>query len=443
MGPAEPADDDVVAKLTGVRSSKPNYYSQYRDTAHSLNRSVRALESASSALASVAAGPEQLVEVLVGSALQVFDAPWALVLVDHEAFANSPHLTITTTDGRAGTDSVPIAASRFVDAAFRDQALAVPEVQDDFLAVLLRWEDGGSGWLATGLPAGRVPDEMDHSLLSTLGHQMVAAVRSAHLFAQAEQLRDQASQLYVEASNHARSLAEINERLRHVRLELARAREQQLINQERERIARDLHDMVAQQVLALGLKIEWCRAAVQGTSVEAQLLEAKELARATIERIRATIFDLTSEDASAPNGLVACLDALVVEFRRANLDVVLETMSLIPGIPLTTRRALVAVAHEALANVAFHANATSAWIQVEQHEGGLQLAVDDNGAGGAGALRDHLRLGLYRAGESRHRGLANSYLRLQELGGTLEIKQSEHGGIRIVAIVPADLNVLR
>jgi signal transduction histidine kinase len=442
MGPAEPADDDVVAKLTGVRSSKPNYYSQYRDTAHSLNRSVRALESASSALASVAAGPEQLVEVLVGSALQVFDAPWALVLVDHEAFAASPHLALTT-DGRAGTDSVPIAASRFVDAAFRDQALAVPEVHDDFLAVLLRWEDGGSGWLATGLPAGRVPDEMDRSLLSTLGHQVVAAVRSAHLFAQAEQLRDQASQLYVDAADHARSLAEVNEQLRHVRLELARAREQQLINQERERIARDLHDMVAQQVLALGMKIEWCRASVQGTSVDAQLLEAKELARATVERIRATIFDLTSEDASAPNGLVACLDALVVEFRRANLDVMLETKSHIPGVPLATRRALVAVAHEALANVAFHANATSAWIQVEQHEGGLQIAVDDNGAGVASALRDHLRLELYRAGESRHRGLANSYIRLHELGGMLEIEPSEHGGIRMVAVVPTDLNVLR
>lgn len=433
----EPGDSDLVAQLTGVRSSKPTFYPQYRDTAESLNRSITALESASSALTSVATGPEPLAEVFVAAAARIFDAPWALLLVDHEAFAASPHLAVATRDGPAGIEE----ARRFVDAAPLDPNASSLQGMTDVLAVPLTWDGGGRGWLATGLPVSRAPDETDRSLLSTLGHQLVAAVRSAHLFVQAAQLRDEADRLYREAAEHSLSLAKANRRLRHISLELARAREQELINGERQRIARDLHDTVAQQVLAIGMKIEWCRASVEGTAMESWLLEAKELARATVGGIRAAISDLTSEEPAVPGGFITSLEQVAVEFRQADFDVVLQLPRNVPSVPLLTGRALVMVVHEALANVAFHANATAAWIQVGHRGHQLRLAVDDNGAGDPVALREHLRSALNRTGQGYHRGLVNSYLRVRGLGGSLSIQRSGRGGVRILAVVPLDIDL--
>ena len=63
MAPEEQlGESQALAQLTGVRSSKPSYYREYRHTSASLDRSIRALASTSRALTAIASGAARLVE---------------------------------------------------------------------------------------------------------------------------------------------------------------------------------------------------------------------------------------------------------------------------------------------------------------------------------------------------------------------------------------------
>ncbi len=428
MASPDPVDNDLVARLTGVRSSKPSYYRQYRHTAESLDRSIRALESASVLLSRVPAGPEQLVDGFVDAAAGIFDAPWAVLLAEHPAFAAEHHVAAAAVEG-GNHRPVPRAAERFLRLVASDPVAAAGP-SPDWLAVSLAWDDnGGRGWLATGLPIEREADDTDRALLSTLGHQLVAAVRSAYLLVQAEQLR-------AEAGN--------------VRRELARVREQELVERERQRIARDLHDTVAQQVLGIGMKLEWCRRAVEGDAavggapgqVEEQLVEARELARATVGRIRTTIAELTSDLPSRTGGLTAALREVVAEFGHRGPELVWREPAGLPAIPASSERAVVMVVREAVANAVVHARATQVLVGVDCGKDRLVVTVSDDGCGDPAALQTQLRDAIRTSGGGYHRGLANVYARVVEVGGSLAIEPAPSGGIQIAVAVPTDAHLV-
>jgi signal transduction histidine kinase len=204
----------------------------------------------------------------------------------------------------------------------------------------------------------------------------------------------------------------------------ARAAQQRVsLLEDRERIARDLHDHVIQSLFATGLKVQSAERLTQDTSVRPRLGEAVQEIDGTIRQLRTTIFQL-SDRASASCGLrSAVLDVL---------DEVAPVLTLEPEVefdgPVDTASdaalvdEVVAVLREAATNCGKHAQATRLAVRLQVATGGLSLTVQDDGVG----LGD----------STRRSGLANLHQRAAKLGGSLAVEVPSGGGTRLCWSVP-------
>ncbi|BCJ74655.1 putative histidine kinase response regulator [Catellatospora sp. IY07-71] len=198
-------------------------------------------------------------------------------------------------------------------------------------------------------------------------------------------------------------------------LQQARAREdreQLLVLSDRERIARDLHDVVIQRLFATGLQLQTVAGmAGQRPEVASRIGTAVDALDSTIRDIRGAIFELRSP---AGESLRAELRGLA-EDAAAGLgfrpELVLDG-PLDSAVPEELRADLLAVIREALSNVVRHAGASRVRVRVGVGSGGLAVTVGDDGCGGAVA-----RGGLVNLGE-----------RAALRGGSLSVEPNEPTG---------------
>jgi len=190
---------------------------------------------------------------------------------------------------------------------------------------------------------------------------------------------------------------------------------------DRDRIARDLHDVVIQRLFATGLQLQGLRGHADSPLVGERLDQAVADLDDTIRDIRSTIFQLRS---ARRGGVVEQVRALAEEYAeplgfppvvRSSGPVDTATGDQVAG-------ELLAVLREALSNVARHAGASLAVVEVSVADGRLELSVVDDGRGLPG-VRD----------ES---GLANARRRAVDLGGELVLGPADDGGTRFVWRVP-------
>jgi signal transduction histidine kinase len=204
-----------------------------------------------------------------------------------------------------------------------------------------------------------------------------------------------------------------------------RSRELSLVR-ERDRIARDLHDTVIQNLYATGLGLQAAqRESADPTAVQERITRAVESIDATVKEIRATIFAL-QDDPSTVNGARARLLAVAEEMAsllgfppRLRLDGPIDTV-----IDRDLAEQLVPVLRESLTNVAKHARATTVMVRVEVLEGHLELEVVDDGVGLPEALRPN---GM---------GVANIRERALLLGGRAELSSVDGRGTRVLWRIP-------
>ncbi|MEV6878725.1 GAF domain-containing protein [Amycolatopsis sp. NPDC051128] len=207
-------------------------------------------------------------------------------------------------------------------------------------------------------------------------------------------------------------------------VEFSRAQEvrQQLaVFEDRDRIARDLHDLVIQRLFATGLGLEGVSRLIADAGVAARVAGfAHDLDR-TIREIRNTIFSLQAP-AHAQGSLRAELLRVALDARealgfepRVGFDGPLDA-----AVPDVVRSDLIASLREALANVARHAGAHSLSVEVAVDGLGrrLSLAVRDDGTGPP-----------VEAG--RFSGLANLATRAARWGGTCVLMAADGGGSRL------------
>jgi len=204
-----------------------------------------------------------------------------------------------------------------------------------------------------------------------------------------------------------------------------RSRELSLVR-ERDRIARDLHDTVIQNLYATGLGLQ--AAQREGTDpavVQTRITRAVESIDATVKEIRATIFAL-QDDPSTANGARSRLLAVAEEMGsllgfppRMRLDGPIDT-----AIDRDLVEQLVPVLRESLTNVAKHAHARTVMVRVEVLEGHLELEVVDDGRGLPDAMRPN---GM---------GVVNIRERAQLLGGAAELTSVDGGGTRVLWRIP-------
>lgn len=393
----------------------------------------------SEALCVTALGPAALCDAALEAVGRLFDAEWAtLVLTSGELLSSVPsQVTWYREPGQrmcapSAADSAALAARiantpqvmTAGDGAARGIVLGAP--------MRLDHRQVGSLLIGTEHPAD--PDGIGMSVLETVANQIVAALRNAWLFTRGEDLRRQALAGRAEAERHAEELASRNEQLRRARGRLARARQAELVSAERHRIARELHDGVAQCLVGIGMHLEWCHRHLDpALPAYPRLLASKELARAGLGRVRSAVAEL-SELERPGTGLGEALRELAGNFRSAGpLRISVRVSGPQRQLAPEVEHALFQIAQEGLWNVVRHAGAAQAWLNLQYQAGQACLTISDNGHGDPAVVRRHLAAATAPRGRYGLRIMAE---RASELGGSVTAQRRRGGGLRMQARIP-------
>ncbi len=211
----------------------------------------------------------------------------------------------------------------------------------------------------------------------------------------------------------------------------------QAAEDERRRLARELHDSVIQQVLAAGLTIDWCLAEVPaGSPVHAKLEHARRLTSIAVRRLRSSLQTLAEGPRPDEEDLPDMLRRLLAFPLTHDLDLSVEVAGTPVALPGAVRRSLYRVASECLFNTARHAGAQRAVIRLSYGPGVVVLSVADDGHGSPEALRKIIRGDRPGPGGGYHFGLADLAGRAEEMGGTMRVTTSDLGGIAVEVLVP-------
>ncbi|TWI01818.1 two-component system sensor histidine kinase DesK [Luteimonas cucumeris] len=185
---------------------------------------------------------------------------------------------------------------------------------------------------------------------------------------------------------------------------------------ERERIGRDLHDLLGHTLSLITLKLELSRKLFDrdGAAARRELEEAERVARHALAEVRSAVTGIRATDLAAE--LAAA--RLLLESSQVRLDYDLPPTDL----SLEVERGLSLVLREAVTNVARHARASRVQVAFARAGDAVQLRIVDNGSGGI-------------AGDGN--GLSGMRERMSALGGTLAIESPKGQGTRLLASVPA------
>jgi signal transduction histidine kinase len=430
--------DDWIERLTGARSSKPTFYAEWRRKSRGLDRAIEALKAISAALCTTTNGPRALCEAVVEALERHFDATVTMLRLFPEAsFAIGPPATVSRSPD-PDLDAVAMLAEleatvretrgpvvRRTGSADAGTAVGIPVV---FGSELI-------GILMIGLRAGAAIDDSDISILETAANQLAVALANACTFDETERLRARAVAGWSEADRQARELALRNRQLESAHRRLAEAGQRHLINHERQRIARELHDSVAQHLISIGMNLEWCRQ--QGphpVALHRRVTVSQELTRAALTQMRAAIFELSALDGTR-SGLRQALFDLADQFRAATpLQVAVRCRGRSRMLSDVVNHAVFNIAQEAMFNVARHADAQRAWVELHYLDGVVRLSVADDGTGDPATVARLLAEGQPTRGH--HRGLVNIRERVAELSGAVTAKGRRGGGVRVIVEVP-------
>ena len=198
-------------------------------------------------------------------------------------------------------------------------------------------------------------------------------------------------------------------------------RQELMLVSDRDRIARDLHDLVIQRLFATGLQLQGARRIAVSDQVRERIDGAVADLDVTIRDIRSTIFELQHGHELS---LRADVRGLVKEYVPVlGFTPMVRTAGPVDtAVPAPVGEQLLAVLREALSNVARHADADAAVIEVEVRTGEVMLRVADNGQG----LPE----------DRRESGLRNARRRAADLGGSLRLHPEEPRGTVLEWTVP-------
>jgi signal transduction histidine kinase len=406
---ALPHSDPWLERLTGARSSKPSFYAEWRRKSHGLDRAVEALRAISAALCTTTSGPDVLCEAVVGALGRHFGAPAVAMTLAGRAFSGELPAVVSHPPG-------PLTAE-LADLDERTRAQRRPVALPGLVGVPVMLGAELVGTILLELPGAPI-DDSDVAILQTVANQLAVALENACL--------------YQEANQRTRELEERNRQLEIAHRRLGEVGQRQLISQERHRIARELHDSVAQHLISIGMNLEWCRQHEPSSVVGRRVAVTKELARSALTQLRGAIFELSELD-QGRGGLRGVLVDLAREFRaitplRVRVRVGGEPVVL----PLATQHALFHIAQEAMFNVVRHAGARGIWVELAYRADAVTLTVADDGTG------DPLAIGHRLARATATGGLVNIRERARELHGGVRVLARRGGGVRVRVTVPVE-----
>ena len=278
-------------------------------------------------------------------------------------------------------------ALKLADASPDTPSIFLPLVTEErFAGVLTVW---GEDLREDDIPAFQI-----------LTNQVAIALENAHLFEQVRTSRE--------------------------RLQFLARRQVKVQENERQHVARELHDEIGQMLTGMRLTLERCRQ-LPPEEANAKLREAEELTRELISRLREISLSLH------PSMLddLGLVPALIWQFdhftTQTGVRVDFEHSGMEGRLPSDLETAAYRITQEALTNVARHTGADEVTVQIGEEGSRLSLRIEDKGPGfNPETLMD-----------ARHRvGLTGMHERAVALGGRLAIRSSPGEGTRILAELP-------
>ncbi|MEU0804413.1 sensor histidine kinase [Streptomyces sp. NPDC005970] len=226
---------------------------------------------------------------------------------------------------------------------------------------------------------------------------------------------------FVDQSNERQE--QLTARLVSTQEELAAAYQRQGAVEERERLAREIHDTLAQGFASIVVLAEAARAAADGDPERCaqQLISIEQTARENLAEARVLV-------GSVPKGAVAA-GSLAATLRRTldrfTQDTGLTATAELPDIDLDqhTRVALLRCMQESLANIRKHSDASTVGVLLSASPGVVELEITDDGHG-------------FVVEDARGFGLDGMRRRLAELDGELTVTSSPGEGTRVLATLP-------
>ncbi|WP_316524256.1 sensor histidine kinase [Kitasatospora brasiliensis] len=222
------------------------------------------------------------------------------------------------------------------------------------------------------------------------------------------------------------------------------------VAQERRRIARELHDIVAHHITTMQLMAGGARANLGGDTevVRDALVTLEGSGRMALREMRQLLDVLRAGDAleeadgapSAPQPGVGHLDGLVEESRRAGLPTEFTVLGEERPLPPSTSLAVFRIVQESLTNTRKHAGRAQARVQLTYHPDRVTVEVSDNGTAApadtlVGALAGAGGAAGPRAGRTGY-GLIGMRERVALQGGSMVAGGVDGGGFRVVASLP-------
>jgi two-component system NarL family sensor kinase len=286
--------------------------------------------------------------------------------------------------GPAGDERGPLLEEIALAAHSNNHLITRQDGSGTLIGMPLSTASGAMG--ALGLRSATLPGTEMSALLVAIGNQVGLALRTARL------------------SQEGREMA---------------------VLEERARLAREIHDTLAQQLTGIVIQLEAAQALVSRDPERSApaLASAQELARSALAEARRSVWDLRPAPLTS-TGLVAAAETEVGRFRRRtgiSARLRAERMTPPPALSPQSEVALLRITQQALANIAAHSGASRVTVRLRHSDGQVELTVKDNGHG---FDPETVAPGSF--------GIVGMAERVRLAGGTFEVESAPGRGTSIV-----------
>jgi signal transduction histidine kinase len=225
-------------------------------------------------------------------------------------------------------------------------------------------------------------------------------------------------------------------RLRHQHselIDLQHVDRERAVLTERQRIARDLHDVAAHHLSALVVQNKLARRVATTEALEEAADFSSKTASEALDALRQVVGVLSSDSPLEPQPTLNDLPQMFQRLEAAGLVLHASpnTFSEFPELPRDTELAIVRITQEALTNVLKHRGRGNAWFELSKTSNGIRLLIDDDGNPNE---TSHRSVGSSGGGY----GLINMAERAKSAGGAFASQTSLRGGWRIEATFPIE-----
>jgi two-component system NarL family sensor kinase len=199
--------------------------------------------------------------------------------------------------------------------------------------------------------------------------------------------------------------------------------------EERNRLAREMHDTLAQGLTAIAMSLETADALIEAGDEAGQfqifLQRAIRLTRSTLEEARRSVLDLRTAPMEG-HTLAEALNILAAPYRRdRRVHTIVVTQGKVPPLPARIEAGLYRIAQEALTNALRHAQADEVLLRLKTSPNRVELVIEDDGVGFSVNTTPDGRFGLVGMNE-----------RARLMGGDLEIQSALAEGTRVIVNIP-------